>query len=206
MSTITVYGATGMVGQQIAEEAVRRGHHVHGVARHAPERPLDRVDYELGDLSDTAQLVARAAGSDVVVIAVPPDRSGGSHEPLLEAHRDLVAAAPKARLFVVGGAGSLLTDDGTRLVDTPDFPEAYKAEATTFAKVLELYRAAGDTIDWVMACPAPEIGPGEATEKYVIGGDSPAGDFVSTGTFAVAALDEIEEPTVKNGRFTVANA
>src|SRR5699024_3473870 len=117
------------------------------------------IDYEIGDLADTAGLVARAADSDVVVIAVPPDRTGGPHEPLLQAHRDLIAAAPQARRFVVGGAGSLLTEGGLRLVDAPGFPEAYKAESTTFVTVLELYRAAGAAIDWVMACPAPEIGP-----------------------------------------------
>lgn len=206
MSTITVYGATGMIGREIVREAVRRGHSVTGVTRHTPQEPVDGVDYAIGELADTAAFVERAASSDVVVISVPGDRTGGSREPLLQAHRDIIDARPDARIFVVGGAGSLLTEDGVSLVEAPGFPEAYKAEASAFVKVLDLYRAAGEGLEWVMESPAPEIAPGEATPKHVVGSDSPVGDFVSTGTFAVAALDEIEKPSVKNGRFTVANA
>lgn len=206
MSTITVYGATGMIGSAIAKEAIRRGHTVVGVARHTPAEPLDGVTYAVGELADTARVVERAEAGDVLVISIPPDRTGGPHEPLLRAHRDLIAAAPRVRVFVVGGAGSLLDENGRPLVEAPGFPEAYKAEATTFTALLDDYRAAADGLDWVMESPAPEIGPGEAAAKHVVGGDSPVGDFVTSGTFAVAALDEIEKPSVRRGRFTVADA
>ncbi len=206
MSTITVYGATGMIGSAIAAEAVRRGHTVVGVARHTPGDPVNGVTYAVGELADTAQVVERAEAGDVLVLSIPPDRTGGSHEPLLQAHRDLIAASPRVRVFVVGGAGSLLAEDGRPLVEQPGFPDIYRAESTTFTTVLELYRAAADGLDWVMESPAPEIEPGEAAAKHVVGGDTPVGDFVTSGTFAVAALDEIERPSVRRGRFTVADA
>ncbi len=206
MSVITVYGASGMIGREIAREAIRRGHTVIGIARHEPNEPVPGVCYELGDLADTAALTRHAEASDVVVVSVPPDRTGGSHEPFLQANRDLIAAAPAARMIVLGGAGSLLTDDGTRLVDAPDFPEAYAKESRTAAQMLDLYREEAGALDWAVVSPAPEIAPGEASSERRIGRDHPVGDFVSTGTLAAAVLDEIESPSVHRARFTVANA
>lgn len=206
MSVITVYGVTGMIGREIAREAVRRGHTLVGVSRHEPKDPIEGVRYELGDLADTAALSRRAEASDVVVVSIPPDRTGGPHEPYLQANRDLIAAAPRARLVVIGGAGSLLTDDGTRLVDSPEFPEAYAKESRTAAQMLDLYREDGAALDWVIVSPSPEIAPGEASPERRLGRDHPVGDFVSTGTLAAAVLDEIEEPSVRRARFTVANA
>ncbi|QGH69046.1 NAD(P)-dependent oxidoreductase [Pseudactinotalea sp. HY158] len=206
MSAITIYGTTGMIGQDITREAARRGHSVTGVSRHAPENPVEGVTYERGDLADTGDFVRRAAGSDVVVVSVPPDRTGGPHEPYLQAHRGIIAAAPSARLVVLGGAGSLHGEDGARLVDSPGFPEAYVKESRTASQMLELYRADGARLDWVIVSPSPEIGPGEASAERRIGGDEPVGDYVSSGTLAAAVLDEIKEPSVRNARFTVANA
>ena len=92
------------------------------------------------------------------------------------------------------------------LKDTPDFPEAYKAEAQSFAEILDIYKASSENLDWVMLAPAPEIGPGEAAASYNLGLDNPAGGSVTTGTFAVSALDELEKPAHRRQRFTVADA
>ena len=73
------------------------------------------------------------------------------------------------------------------------------------AQVHEDY-AASTGLNWTMIAPSPEIAPGVRTGQYVDGGDSPAGAFVSTQDFAVAALDEIENPAHAGGRFSVASA
>ncbi|MGV0869754.1 NAD(P)-dependent oxidoreductase [Corynebacterium kalidii] len=209
MTTITVYGSTGMVGSDITREAAARGHRVIGVSRQeSPDNRVDGVTYVTGNLQDTADVVAKAADTDVLVISVPGPRDGSSVQPVIDAHAALVPAlaGQDVRVFVVGGAGATLTADGTMLVDTPDFPEAYAAEARSFAEVLDLYRAAPASLDWTMLAPAPEIGPGAPAEPYVLGDDHPAGDSVTTGTFARAALDEIETPAHRRTRFTVADA
>lgn len=61
-----------------------------------------------------------------------PSRTGGDRREFLAHLRNLVETLGDARLIVVGGAGSLLVD-GTRLVDLPDFPELYRAEALIVA-------------------------------------------------------------------------
>ncbi|WP_420098331.1 NAD(P)-dependent oxidoreductase [Corynebacterium sp.] len=209
MAKITVYGSTGMVGSDITREAVSRGHQVTGVSRSsAPDNRVDGASYVTGTLQDTADVSAKAADADILVLSVPGPRDGSSVQPVIDAHAALIPALADqdVRVFVVGGAGATLTEDGTMLVDAPDFPEAYAAEARSFAEILDLYRAAPDALDWTMLAPAPEIGPGTPAESYVLGEDHPAGGSVTTGTFARAVLDELENPAHRRTRFTVADA
>jgi putative NADH-flavin reductase len=119
---ITVFGATGMIGSRIVAEASRRGYEVAAVSRSgaSPDGASKAVAMAL---NDTPNVVALIDSSDATVISVPPDRNGGSHEPIIQAHRDLIAARPSGRFLVVGGAGALEID-GVRLKDTPGFPDA----------------------------------------------------------------------------------
>ena len=70
----------------------------------------------------------------------------------------LIAAAKKAgvpRLLVVGGAGSLEVAPGKALVDTPEFPAAYKAEALAGRAFLEgAARREGTGLDLPLALRA----------------------------------------------------
>ena len=136
---IAVYGATGMVGSEITAEALRRGHEVTAVTRSGSA--VEGTAARTAELSDLEAFQDLAAAHDAVVVSVSPDRTGGPHKPILAAHRAIAGAAVPARLFIVGGAGALEID-GVRLKDLPGFPEAYLAEATTFAEVLDTYRAA----------------------------------------------------------------
>ncbi|MBV1777928.1 NAD(P)H-binding protein [Paeniglutamicibacter sp. ABSL32-1] len=200
---IAVYGATGMVGSQIVAEAAKRGHDVTAVSRSGREvqGAANVATAELGDMSSYRAL---ATEHDVVVFSIPPSRTGESHQPFIDAHEEISETLVPSRVFIVGGAGATEVD-GVRLVDTPGFPEAYMPEARTMGEVLDFYTSASG-LDWTMLAPAPVIAPGEASGAIVLGNDSPAGDHVSTGDFAVAALDELEDPKHQHRRFTVASA
>lgn len=198
---IAVYGATGAIGSRIVAEAVARGHRVTAVSRHAVE--AENVASLSVDLTDTAEFVRIAGEHDVVVVSVKPATAAESYDELIAGHRNLIEAKPSARIFVVGGAGSLEVE-GVQLKNTPGFPEAYKRGATAMTEILDLYRASS-AVDWTVISPAPEIGPGERTGSYVLGLDSPVGDRVSHDDFAVAILDELENPRHSGKRFTVAN-
>ncbi len=197
---IVVYGASGMVGSQVAEAALARGHEVTAVSRSGTD--VAGATAIAADIADADTFVALAADADAVVVSIPPDRTGGPAEPMVDAHRRLIAAHPAARLLVVGGAGSLSVGDGL-LLDTPGFPDAYKPEAKAFTAILGDYRAS-DGLDWTYVSPSPMIAPGERT-GYVLGTDSPVGDSVTTSDFADAILDELEAPAYKGRRFTVAS-
>ncbi|CAB4929169.1 unannotated protein [freshwater metagenome] len=192
---IALFGATGMVGSRIAAEATARGHEVTALSRSTG-----------GDLADADAVHTAAQSHDVVVSATGPSRTDESHEPWLAAVSTLIEQAGEARVLFVGGAGSLLTPDGTRLLDTDGFPEEYKAEATSGAAALDLFRAAPDSLDWTFVSPAPVIAPGERTGSYATALDTPAGDFISAEDYAVALVDEIEQPQHRRQRFTAATA
>jgi hypothetical protein len=49
------------------------------------------------------------------------------------------------------------------------------------------------------------IAPGERTGRYTLGVDSPAGDQISAEDYAVAMLDEMEQPKHRRQRFTAAS-
>ena len=198
---ITVIGATGMIGSRVVAEAAQRGHDVTALSRSGRDVPGAATAGKL-DLSDTAGVREAIDQSDATVIAVPSDRTGGSHEPTIEAHRNLIADPPRQRVLVVGGAGSLVVD-GIALKDSAGFPVEYRAEAETFTTILDLYRES-EGVDWTLLSPAPVIAPGVRTGGYVTGADSPVGAEISAEAFAVAVLDELANPAHRLARFTVA--
>lgn len=199
---ITVLGATGMVGSRVVAEAARRGHTVTALSR-SGAMPDGASQAKAIEFSNTPSLVQEINAADATVIAVSPDRSGGSHEPLIAAHRNLIAAKPQGRLLIVGGAGSLEVN-GVRLKDTPEFPAAYYQEAATLSDVLDVYQSSSG-LSWTMLSPAPTIAPGQRTGSYRTGTDSPVGNSISAEDFAVAVIDELEKPSHTGRRFTVAN-
>lgn len=199
---IAVYGATGMVGSQIVSEALTRGHEVTAVSRSGAEVPGTQV--RAADLADAGTFTAIAEAHDALVLATGPSRTGGDHGEWLAAMETAYTNAGGTRLLVVGGAGALEIN-GTRLVDTPGFPEVYKAEALTLGAAYDALKEAPAGLDWTMLAPAPVIQPGERTGTYNTAKDSPAGNSISTQDFAVAMLDEIERPAYPRARFTAAN-
>ncbi|QGN56805.1 NAD(P)-dependent oxidoreductase [Nostocoides sp. HKS02] len=201
---IALFGASGVVGSRIAAEAVRRGHDVTAITR-TGTTSMPGVAARAGDLGDEATIKEAAATHDVVVSATGPSRTGESHEPWLAAVQTLIDHGTEARVLFVGGAGSLVDPNGTRLLDTEGFPEVYRAEALSGAAALDLFRAAPADLDWTFFSPAPVIAPGERTGQYALGLDSPAGDQISAEDYAVAMLDEIEQPRHRRQRFTAAS-
>jgi uncharacterized protein len=201
---IAVYGGAGMIGSRIAAEAVSRGHHVTAITRREAGEIPDGVTRRLGDASDDDDVAMVAAQHDVVISAIGPSRSGGRPGDFLDTVQTLVENVGPRRIIFVGEAGSLLVAPGLRLVDTPEFSPAARPEALAHAGALELLRDSQHLADWVYISPAPAIAPGVRTGRYRTSGDTPAGDFITAEDFAVAVLDEVENPRVRRARFTVA--
>lgn len=147
---IALYGATGMVGSRVAVEARSRGHEVTGFSRHGG------TDTHLGDASNPDAVAEVAAEHDVVVSAVAPTATSDGHpEVFAEQIRGMADAVAATRLIVVGGAGSLLAADGSRLVDGPDFPAAYRAGSVAQAAALDALRNARTELDWTYLSRLP---------------------------------------------------
>ena len=202
MSKIAIIGATGRAGSQLLEEALRRGHSVTAIARDTSKiGPREGVVGKAVDALDAAALQAAIAGHDVVISA--------AHFATLPASAvvDPVKKAGVKRLLVVGGAGSLLLPDGTRVIDSEGFPEAYKAEASAGAEFLANLRQEKQP-DWTFLSPSAEFVEGERTGKFRIGQDdllvsSEGRSWITFADYAIALLDEVEAPKHSRQRFTV---
>lgn len=204
---ILVYGGTGRVGSAIVAEAAIRGHEVIAASRRAPSTiQPDGVVWQQADATDAETVAQTAAEVDVVVSALGPSREpDGDPFTFAGVVRLLAENVGATRLVVVGGAGSLLAAPGVRLVDTPQFPDLYRSEALATAEALETLRAADTPLDWTYLSPAPVLDAGERTGHYVVGTDSPAGEFISFADYAIALVDELERPAHRRARFTVAS-
>jgi len=158
------------------------------------------VTAKAGDVNDKAGLVRLLAGHDAVISCVR--FVDADPEALIAA----VRAAGVKRYFVVGGAGSLEVAPGVALIDTPQFPPAYKPEASAGGVFLDKLRATSD-LDWTFLSPSAMFVAGERTGKFRLGSDqllvSDKGSSISFEDYAIAAVDELETPKHLRQRFTV---
>jgi uncharacterized protein len=201
MMKVALIGASGQAGSRLLAELTRRGHRVTAIARH-PEKiaasPL--VTAKKGDVFDKEGLVPLLKGHDAVISSVR--FAASDPKTLIEAVRE----AGVKRYFVVGGAGSLEVAPGVKLIDTAQFPAAYKPEAAKGGEFLDLLRHQHD-LDWTFLSPAAMFVPGERTGKFRLGKDqlltNDKGSSISFEDYAIAAVDELEKPGHIRQRFTV---
>lgn len=201
MAKIALVGASGNIGGRVLDEALSRGHTVTGIVRN-PEKLTARAGLNAakGDLADPAGVAALARGADVLVVSI---RWSDNAPQVLEAAR----LAGVGRLIAVVGAGSLEASPGVRVLDTPEFPPAWRPGAEGAARALDTFRKE-KTLDWVAVSPSWTIAPGERTGKFRVGGDQLLRDAsgeskISREDFAVAIVDEIEKPQHHRQRMTV---
>ncbi|WP_315799250.1 NAD(P)-dependent oxidoreductase [Bradyrhizobium sp. SZCCHNRI3043] len=199
---IAVAGASGRAGSRITAELASRGHQVTGIARN-PEKIAGHANVKAvrGDANDRAALAKLWAGHDVAISAI--HFSASDVETLIGAAKD----SGVSRYLVVGGAGSLEVAPGVRLVTTPGFPAAYKAEAEKGAAFLDRLRQEKE-LDWTFLSPSAMIDFGARTAKFRLGTDQLLVDadgksFITFEDFAAAMADEIERPAHRRARFTV---
>ena len=151
---ILLIGPTGMIGSRIMNEALSRGHEVTALVRETSQTGEHKpnLDYRTGDIFKPETVAAAAVDHDVVVSAYGP--ASGDASLVVKAAHSLVEALTRVepiRLIEVSGAGSLEVSPGVQLVDTPDFPAAWKAIALAHRDALDVYRKAGLRRDLVLS-------------------------------------------------------
>jgi uncharacterized protein len=213
MKSIVLIGATGMIGQRVLHEALSRGHKVTAVVRDTSRTGEQRenLDYRTGDIFKPDSIAAAAVGHDVVVSTYGPGQPGDP-DLVVKAARSLIEALTRVepmRLIAVSGAGSLEVKPGLPLVDAPDFPAEWKAMALAHREALDVLRKAGFAgFDCTAVSPSALIEQGTRTGHYRTATDQLIVDemgksYISAEDFAVAVVDEIENPRFRGQRFTV---
>lgn len=206
---IAVIGASGKAGSLIVNEAIARGHQVTAIVRTLNkhinpqakllEKDLFKLTYD--DIKDY----------DVII-----DAFGAWTPETLELHQtslkylaDMLSGKPN-RLLVVGGAGSLYVtpEHSVRVMDTPDFPDAFKPLATNMAQAFDALKVRND-VKWTYLSPAGNfVADGPRTGKYKTGKEeimvnNKGESQISYADYAIAMIDEVESGRHINSRFTV---
>ena len=210
---LVLFGATGHIGHAILDEALARGHDVTAIVRDAArlQQQHDRLHVVVGTVEQPAIWLAYAQHADAVIASLSPRRDGHS-DTLPNAAQtllDTLNSTNLKRLLWVGGAGSLETAPGVRVIDDPHFPEAWKPEAQAQARALDVFRASKADVEWTFISPAALIEDGERTGKYRVGGDKLLVDDkgvsrITVPDYAVALLDRLEKHDALRQRITVA--
>ena len=199
---VSLIGATGNAGLRILAELARRGHGVTAIVRHPERVPgIDGVIARECDANRADDLASLLTDHDVVVsslhfLDVQADKLIG-----------VVRQSRVPRYVVVGGAGSLDNGSGVKLIDAGGVPEPYKAESRAGCDFLDSLRQTAD-LDWTFVSPSAQFVAGECTGVFRLGADTALRDasgrsWISYEDYAVALVDEIEQPRHSRRRFTV---
>ena len=204
---IAVLAANGKLGSLIVKEAVERGNDVTAIVREENKTVAkksikkDILDLTENDLKDY----------DVVITAF-----GAWTEDTLPLHKTTVEhlanilANKNTRFLVVGGAGSLYTDESltTQLFTTSDFPTDYYPIASNQAKGLDVLRDRKD-VKWTYVSPAAEFEfDWERKGEYQLAGEvftvnAEGKSEISYADYAIAMVDEAEKGNHINQRISV---
>ena len=208
---VAIVGATGFVGSALLSEAAARGHRVTALVSDTSKVPaVEHVHAMQVDVMAQDDLAAKLEGHDAVISAFSGHAQADVLGYYVKGIRSLVAATRQAnvrRLLLVGGAGSLEVASGVQLIDTPHFPAQWKATAEGARQALGLLRH-DQTLDWTVLAPSAHLEQGIRTGKFRLGTDSLLVDadghsHISLPDYAVAMIDELEQPAHSRARFTV---
>lgn len=205
---IAIIGASGKAGNLILKEAVSRGHEVTAIVRNASkleEKNVAVIEKSIFDLTSEDlkefEVVVNAFGAPL-----------GEEQPHVDAGHAFIEAlkGTETRAIVVGGAGSLYADENqtVTVVETPDFPDAFVPTAKGQGRNLQELKNTTD-ISWTFISPSAVFdAEGKRTGSYQAGKDnllvnSKGESYISYADYAIAVLDEIENPKHINERFTV---
>lgn len=199
---VLLLGASGRIGTRTAEELLQRDHEVTGVSRSGTVDGVDDTNLTevAGDATDSDTVAELASGHDAVISALGPS---GEQEPsilakMINAVVEGMRETDVDRLIWTGGAGGLYIDDETLLIDSEAFPEEARPVAEA---AIEAYAEIEDVEDirWSYMGPAAFIEPGERTGSYRTAdrqliADEDGNSYISMEDFAIALVDELEEP------------
>ena len=193
---IGIIGATGKLGNLLVEKLLDKGEKPIGIVRNKsklvtniPVIEKDIFNLTSGDIK----------GLDVLVNAFNAPLNDPKQFITSTEHLISILGGTKTRLVFAGGAGVLLVDEKTRLVDTPEVPAEFKpiaeAEVTAFEKLAKV-----KDFDWTYMAPpavmdfdAPHTGH-HAFSGSKLGVNESGKSFISYSDYADAFVEKIFNP------------
>lgn len=214
MKNVVLIGASGFVGSAILNELLTKGHKVTAIVRNPQKINVENPNLAVikADVSDTNTLINACKGKDAVISAYNPGWTNPHiYEETLRNYPlilDAVKQSGVKRLLCVGGAGTLFCAPGLRVVDSGVIPEAIMGGVKSLGEFYLNTLMNEKDIDWIFFSPAGTLEPGQRTGKFRLGKDDLIVDengtsHISVEDYAVAMIDELENPKHHYERFTI---
>lgn len=214
MKNVVLIGASGFVGNAILNELLSRGHKVTAVVRNPEKINVSNSNLEIvkADVADTNAMVGICKGKEAIISAYNPGWTNPDiYEETLRNYPLILEAAKRSgakRLLCVGGTGTLFCAPGLRVVDSGAIPDAIMGGVKSLGEFYLNTLMNENDIDWIFFSPAGTLEPGKRTGKFRLGKDDLIIDengisHISVEDYAVAMVDELENPKHHCERFTI---
>jgi putative NADH-flavin reductase len=185
---ITIFGAAGLVGKRLCDQALALGWRVKAFDRKI-EQWLDKEEVTpnlvviKGYMMDATGVAKAIQGSSAVIMALTGNLESGDKSRSIGCKHILAAMQDQKveRLLVLGDYGVLPYESGGYLFETTDFPAELKELSQQYAQVWELLEKTA--VQYTMVC----------TEKIV---DAPEGKAYIT---SVNTVPDAGIPTIQAG-------
>jgi uncharacterized protein len=207
---LIIFGATGMVGKQLVQQALFKKNHVKAFGRNVYTTDyLETENLQLlqGALFDEGEVLNAVKGCDAVVSAIGGSVDGTDKTRTL-GMKNIIKQMQKVgvkRIIAIGGLGVLNADENSLLVDKEDYPPEYKAVGLEHKKAFELLNESG--LDWTFICPPNIINAGP-TGSYTTKADyppEPNNYKINAGDLAMMMLNELEKNEYIKHRVGISN-
>ncbi len=207
---LIVFGATGMMGNELVRQALYDGHEVTAFGRNVFTEDLpvdDKLVLVQGALFDEGQVFQAIKGCDAVLSSLGGAVNGTDKTRSL-GMKNIVQQMQKAgvkRIVAIGGYGILEGEHEKLLMDEEDFPAEYAAVSAEHFKAWQFL--VKSSLDWTMVCPAT-IQKAAPTGVFQLGIDHlPAENTnrVNSGDLGLFMLKELTSNEYSGHRVGICN-
>lgn len=203
---IAVIAATGKSGKLVVKEALSRNMDVTAIIRNA-DRLSENVPYIEKDIIDIER--KDIVAFDIIVCAYGVPLGEEEEQKRVMEHLTEIFSGTETRFIIIGSAGHFYTDNSKtqKVFETVDVKWHQPSLILEEAYLSLSHR---NDIQWTYMAPAHDYLPdGERTGRYQSGTDVLLYDKngksqISYADFAIALVDEIENPRYLQQAFTVA--
>ncbi len=207
---LIVFGATGMVGKQLVQQALFNDKLVKAFGRNVYTTDyLQTKNLQLvqGALFDEDQVYHAIKGCDAVLSAI----GGGTDETdrtRTLGIKNIIKQMQKTgvkRIIAIGGLGVLNASENSILLDHIDYPMEYKAVGLEHKRAFDLLNESG--LNWTFVCPPNIINEGP-TGSFITNADYPPEPNkyeINAGDLAMFMLNELTKNEYPKRRVGISN-
>ena len=208
--TVTIFGATGMVGKQLVLQALIMGFTVKAFGRNVftshffEDKNLHLIQ---GALFDEKEVLDAIMGSDAVLSVLGGSLDGTDKTRSL-GMKNIVEQMEKSgvkRIIAVGGMGVLNAPNDSLLLDDENYPPQFIPVGKEHLKAYELLKKS--TLDWTFVCP-PDLVNADVTGIFTTEANYPpaVNNYkINTGDLAMFMLNELQKNQYNQQKVGISN-